>query len=405
MPKKRLKILFLAHLLPLPLDSGGKIKSYYTLKALAAGHDVRMLAYVRSDEEMDCLDKLRSVCDEIEIVPLKRGKLQQVCDLARAMVTGKSFIVNRDYRRDMQDAFNRIVAEFQPDVVHIDHLQMAQFVDFSGRYRKVLDNHNVESMIIKRIADTSEMAPARMYAGLEWPKLRAYEIDVCRRADRVLTVSDEDKSTLDTLCSGTANTACVPIGVDVHYFEHVDRTQGSKNILSIGTMYWPPNVDSMLYFCREILPLVKAEIPGCTVTIAGQRPVESIRALASDPSVRVTGYVSDSRRESKDCGVFVVPLRSGSGVRVKILNALAMGLPVVSTSIGAEGLAVESGKHLMIADTPEDFARAVVNVLGSPELADKIGRSGRALICELYSWEKVGERLLSVYDELAGGGS
>ncbi|MHB9036657.1 MAG: glycosyltransferase family 4 protein [Armatimonadota bacterium] len=404
MPKRR-TIIFLAHLFPLPLDSGGKIKSYYTLRALASEHDVRVLAYVRSDEERDCMEDLRAICGDIQTVPLRRGKVRQICDLARASALGQSFIVSRDFRTEMQTAFDRLVADCQPDVVHIDHLQMAQFVDFRTGYKTVLDHHNVESMIIKRLAETSESRPTRLYADLEWPKLQKYELDVCRQADLVLTVSDEDKSTLNELCPGMENITCVPIGVDVDYFKHVEREPGSKNILSVGTMYWPPNVDSMLYFCRDILPIVKTEIPGCTVTIAGQRPVESVQALASDPSINVTGYVSDSREISKNCGVFVVPLRSGSGVRVKILNALAMGLPVVSTSVGAEGLAVKSGKHLLLADTPRDFARAVVEVLRSPELADEIGRNGRALVCDSYSWSRVGERLLSAYAGLMGGAS
>lgn len=402
MPKRR-TILFLAHLFPLPLDSGGKIKSYYTLRALASEHDVRVLAYVRSDEERHCVEELRAVCDNIQTVPLRRGKLRQMCDLARASALGQSFIVSRDFRSEMQTAFNCLVADFQPDVVHIDHLQMAQFVDFRAGYKTVLDHHNVESMIIKRLAETSESIPTRLYAGFEWPKLQKNELNVCRQADRVLTVSDEDKSTLNGLCPSLDNVTCVPIGVDVDYFQHVERVSDSKNILSIGTMYWPPNVDSMLYFCRDILPIVKTEIPDCTVTIAGQRPFESILALASDPSINVTGYVSDSREMSKNCGVFVVPLRSGSGVRVKILNALAMGLPVVSTSVGAEGLAVESGKHLLLADTPGDFARAVVEVLRSPELAEEIGRNGRALVCDQYSWNRVGERLISAYVGLTDG--
>ncbi len=198
----------------------------------------------------------------------------------------------------------------------------------------------------------------------------------------VLTVSEEDKAAIRACDPSLSNIECVPIGVDVEHYQPVDRIADSHNILSMGTMYWPPNVDSMLYFAREILPLIKREVPDCALTIAGQRPVEAIRALASDPAISVTGYVDDDRAIAKDCGVFVVPLRSGSGVRVKILNALAMGLPVVATSVGAEGLDVVDGEHLLIADGPAEFAAAVVRALRGRELADGLADNGRRLVVE-----------------------
>ena len=415
-----MRILFLAHLFPLPLDSGGKIKSYYTLRALASRHEVHVIAFVRSDEEAALIPEMKSICAGVEVVRLERGKLRQVLDLAGSLLARKSFIIGRDFRAEMLGAVRRAVEEFRPDVVHVDHLQMAQYVDSSGPYRVVLDNHNVESMIIRRVAETSDRRPMRLYAGIEWPKLQRYEIETCRRCDLVLTVSEEDKATLQMLNDALTDRGtpfdpstgsgcrtlrglveCVPIGVDVDHFQPIERTQGSLNMLSIGTMYWPPNVDSMLYFCREILPLVREQIPDCTLTIAGQRPVESIQALGREPGIAVTGYVDDESKVAKDCGVFIVPLRSGSGVRVKILNALAMGLPVVSTPVGAEGLDVRSGEHLLIADGAAEFAEAVVRVLRDPELADRLGRMGRELVCEKYSWNRVGERLLGLYDDLS----
>jgi len=421
-----MRILFLAHLFPLPLDSGGKIKSYYTLRALAARHEVRAIAFIRSDEEATLIPELTRVCAGVDVVRLERGRCRQARDLLGSLARGKSFIIGRDFRADMLNAVTRAVEEFRPDVVHIDHLQMAQYVDSGGPYRVVLDNHNVESMIIKRVAETVDVegrsirnaarwissslsanaSPLqRFYAGLEWPKLQRYELATCRRCDLVLTVSEEDKATLQMLNQvqhddqSLANVECVPIGVDVDHFRMIERAPGSLNVLSIGTMYWPPNVDSMLYFSRDILPLVREQIPDCTLTIAGQRPVESIQALGREPGITVTGYVDDECEVARDCGVFIVPLRSGSGVRVKILNALAMGLPVVSTSVGAEGLDVRSGEHLLIADGVAEFAQAVVKVLRDPELADRLGRNGRELVCEKYSWNRVGERLLGLYDK------
>jgi len=397
-----MKILVLEHLFPLPADSGGKIKSYYAIRALAREHELRVLSYIRGEDERRAVPELRRICPDLDIVPLKRSRLNQIADGVAGLAYGRSFIVSRDFRREMRDAFRRSVDEFAPDVVHIDHLQMAQFVDFSSAYKTVLDNHNVESMIIKRIAETSSSRVMRSYARLEWPKLLKYETEVCRKCDLVLTVSEEDKATLQQLEPSISNVRSVPIGIDTDPGRMVTRDPKSHDILFLGTMHWPPNIDCVLYFHRDILPLVREAIPDCTFTIAGQRPAPSVAALAHDPAVRVTGYVTDTKVPAAKCGVFVVPLRSGSGVRVKILDALAMGLPVVSTSIGAEGLDVKHGEHLLIADTPQDFARAVADVLSDPALAEKLVRSGRELVEAKYSWQVAGDALLSIYAERFG---
>lgn len=394
-----MRILFLAHLFPLPLDSGGKIKSYHTLRILSSAHEVYTVSYLRDEQEAQLVSELRKLGGGIE-VGLKRTKIKQILDLTSSILSGRSFIVSRDYRRQMHTSIKEAIETFKPDVIHIDHLQMAQFVDFGGPYRVVLDNHNVESLIIERIARTAASPPVRAYAALEWPKLRKYELDICRRSDFVLMVSEQDVDSLRSLDDGLGAVEAVPIGVDIDHFQPIERSSDLLNILSIGTMHWPPNVDSMLYFYKEIMPLVCERVPDCSLTIAGQKPVESIRALAGDKRVNIIGYVDDDRALSRQCGVFIVPLRSGSGVRVKILNALAMGLPVVSTSIGAEGLAVKSGEHLLIADTPNDFADAVADILTNREMAAGLGANGRKLVCEKYSWEGVGQRLLSLYDGL-----
>lgn len=397
---KRRKILFLAHLFPLPMDSGGKIKSYYTLKTLSEHHEVSVISYIRNEEELSRLRELGSLCDRISTVPLQRSKMRQVSDAARSMLLGKSFIVSRDYRAEMQSIIDSEIEKFKPHIVHIDHLQMAQFVKFGNYYRTVLDHHNVESMIVKRVGESPGKLPVRLYSRIEWPKLQHYELNVCRQADMVITVSEEDKSILMGLRSDLANIEAVPIGVDVDFFGSAQREMTANEILSVATMYWPPNVDSMHYFCSDILPLIWERKPDATINIAGQKPVSSIIELGVDPRIRVTGYVSDSRELAKNCGVFVVPLRSGSGVRVKILNAMAMGLPIVSTSIGAEGLDVVSGEHLIIADTPADFAEAVLNVLSDADMAENLGKSARELVREKYSWQTVGQKLLSAYEKL-----
>ena len=413
----RPRLLFLAHLLPWPLDGGGQIKSFHTLRILSRRFDVTLLAFVRRKDELDAageaaLRPLLAGPDALRTILIPRSPAINALAAARALRTRTSFIVGRDAVPAMREAVERALAETNFDAVHVDHLQMAQFVppDLPTNTRVVLDHHNIEHRIPKRLAETPDTNPLlRWYWGREWPKLRDWELNACRRCDRVLVVSDEDRDGLIALSPDLAGRLdVVPIGVDTEYFAPAQPWRhGSRTLLSIGTMFWPPNVDSMLYFCADVLPKIKKRVPVVKVNIVGARPTEAIRALGMQdpPTITVTGSVPDVRPYGDDCGAFIVPLRAGSGMRVKILNALAMGLPVVSTSVGAEGIEVTNGENILLADGADAFAEAVVRVLSEPALAEKIARGGQRLMETRYAWERVGERLLSVYGTILGDGA
>lgn len=398
------RLLFLTHLLPWPLDGGGQIKSYHTLRVLSHRFDITLLALIRRPEEAENLAPLRALCSFVQTVLLPRSRQRDVAAAAKAVLTRRSFLIGRDNVPAMHVAVAEALAAESHVAVHVDHLQMTQFVPPGVGVPVILDNHNIEHRIPQRIAQTPGMSWAmRRFAAHEWPRLRDFEIAASRRADLVLMVSEEDKHDLIALAPDLQNKVhAVPIGVDTEYFGTVRRDADSKTLLSIGTMYWPPNVDAMLYFCAEILPKIKAQLPHVRLNIVGAKPTAPIRALAeADPEhVTVTGGVPDVRDWAADCGAFVVPLRSGSGMRVKILNAMAMGLPVVSTTVGAEGIDVTSGEDIVLADGADDFAQATVRVLSDPALATRIADNGRRLMREQYGWDRVGERLLAIYRQV-----
>jgi sugar transferase (PEP-CTERM/EpsH1 system associated) len=395
------RVLFLAHLLPYPLDGGAKIKSYYTLKRLASQYEVTLVAFVRSDEEKRYLANLRDLCaGGIETVIIPRSSLRNYVDAARFWLAPTPFIIGRDSIGAMKRAVRSRMAGRRFDAVHIDHLQMAQYVlPRRSPVKLVLDHHNVESQIIERMSVTTSSKPQRMYATHEWPKLQRYELNVCRQVDRVLVVSNEDAMTLRKLAPDLHNITVVPIGVDGDYFQPQPHFPDPKTLLSIGTMYWPPNVDSMIWFYDTVYPQIKAEVPDVQLKIVGADPVEKIVRLGrEDKSVEVTGYVDDVRTTTADCAAFIVPLHSGSGMRVKILNAMSMALPVVSTTVGAEGIAATHNKNILVADTPDAFARACLKLLQDPARGTEIGEAARQLVEETYSWHAVGEELLNIYD-------
>ena len=402
------KILFLAHLLPWPLTGGAPIKSYHTLQALSKHYDITLLALIRQESERAYLPNLEPLCTGgIEVFLLPRGglknKLRDVYYALKALLTNQSFLIIRDYNANLSKKMHEPKSFSSFSAIHVDHLQMMPFVPEKIEIPVVLEQHNAEFLIPKRLAQTVKNPFIRWFAEGEWRRLQAFEAGACTRATRVLVVSEEDRVLLSALAP-TASFTLYPIGVDTDYFAPVRRTQNSKNLLSIGTMYWPPNVDAMVYFCEEILPLIREKYPEVTLTIVGPKPVASVLALGrNDPRVSVTGFVPDVREYAKDCGAFIVPLRSGSGMRVKILTALAMGLPIVSTIVGAEGIDVESGTHLLLADTPQEFANAVLRLLENATLSQYLGEKGRDLMEAKYSGEAVNRSLLQVYEHLLSG--
>ncbi len=398
----RPRLLFLAHLLPFPLDGGAKIKSYHTLRALASAYDITLLALIRTDDENQYLKDLKPFCTGgIQTVPIARSGVRNVADAAASLLLRQSFIVSRDHVPAMQKAVRARLDGHRFAAVHIDHLQMAQYVlPRRTGARLILDHHNIESMIIKRLAETTPSRAMRLYAAQEWPKLERYEANICKQCDAVLTVTEEDAITVRLLSPEVKSVTAIPIGVDGEYFCPLPRVRDSKTLLSIGTMSWQPNIDAIFWFTEAIYPLIKAQEPGVKLSVVGASPTGKVRSLAlADPSISVPGYVDDVRETAEDCAAFIVPLLSGGGMRVKIVNALSMALPVVSTHIGAEGIAVTHEKDILIANNPENFARACVRLIRDPALRDKLGNAGRDLVEARYAWSAIGRLLLDTYQK------
>lgn len=382
-----MKILFLTQLFPYPPVCGGTIRSWNVLKRLAERHEVTLAALVRG--ELGSYDCVNDICRAVHGVNVHRSGLLNLCYAASGLIRRKPFIVIRDHVQEMQDLVNRLTSGIGFDLIYVDHLQMAQYVRREHAHGLILDEHNVEWRILKRIAATARRG-RRIFAELESRKLRDYELRACERFDKVITVTEEDRKALCADNPRLNNLCTVPIGVDLQEFSPVRLSANARAIVSIGTMSWPPNIDAVMYFARDIYPLVKQEEPKTRLVVAGSKPPKSVLNLCvDDSSIVVTGYVPDISALAEQAAVFVVPLRSGSGMRVKILNALAMGLPVVTTSLGCEGIDAMDGRDILIADDPSAFASAVVRLLRDPDERFRLGTNGRRLIEEKYSWESI----------------
>jgi glycosyltransferase involved in cell wall biosynthesis len=303
----------------------------------------------------------------------------------------------------------------QFDAVHADQLWMAQYALRARRknllpptfnLQLILDEHNACFQIFQRLAAGERNPLKRLVLEREWRRLRAYEARACASFDHVVTVTDEDCLILQELIASQAGKPgqqpsrktnhplnTIPICVDTDSVDPVMPVPGALDVLHLGTMFWLPNVEGVLWFAREVWPKVIAQVPQATFTIVGKNPPAEIQGLSTCQNrrspVKVTGYVADPQPFLERAGVFIVPLLSGGGMRVKIVDAWRWGLPIVSTSIGAEGIRCRPGENLLVADSAEEFAQAVVRVLRDPGLAERLRVNGRRWVEGHYNWRSV----------------
>jgi sugar transferase (PEP-CTERM/EpsH1 system associated) len=388
-----------------PLDSGGKIRSYHMLKGLARRHQVTLYTYYR-ELPNDVHHKLDGLFAQVVRRPLKiapaRG-FRDCANYARLFFSSYPHIMSRYYRAELATEVRELARSGEYDVIVCDFLVPARVIPWDDPVPKVLFAHNVEAQIYCRQSKAARNPILKLCAWRESQATARAERKYLRLAAHVLTVSEKDRRYFSRL-TDPAKITTIPTGVDLEYFLPDNNGRQTNTLVFTGSMDWLPNEDAMMFFAREILPLVRRRVPGVSVLIVGRRPSPKIRALeTSAPGLRVTGTVEDVRPYIRQGAVFIVPLRVGGGTRLKIFEAMAMGKVVVSTSVGAEGLPVEHGKNILIVDSAQEFAESVAGLLQDSVRCRDLGRAGRQLVEREYSWDAVATRFEAVLLRLMEG--
>ena len=392
-----MNVLLITQVLPYPPDSGPKVKTWNVIKYLAQRHRVTLVSFVRGDQRKDIQVLERLCAGGVYTVPMERSRLHDVWYMLRSLFTGQPFLMVRDDHQAMRDLIDDLCANQSFDVAHADQLNMAQYAARVPGAAKLLDAHNALWLLYKRLWETMKSGPQKWLLGRDWRLLEEYEGRICREFDAVLAVREGDRAALEEATGRSLDINVIPIAVDTDEVTLIERTPGPY-VLHIGTMYWPPNIDGVLWFVHEVWPLIREKKPDAQFDVVGSRPPQEIVALGGDETgINVTGYVPDPMPYFQRAALMVVPLRAGGGMRVKILNALAQGIPIVSTTIGYEGIAVTPGEDILVGDTPEEFADAVVRVLDDRELAQRIAGNGRRLAEEKYDYRRVCAPLDEIY--------
>jgi sugar transferase (PEP-CTERM/EpsH1 system associated) len=389
-----MRILWLNAGLLLPLDKGGKLRTWHVMRHLARRHTITYLSFADPAQTENDRQGMREVCDRLETVPrtdAQKGTAGFYLDAARYLVTPLPYAVAK-YRSDAYAAgLNTLLAENDFDVVVCDFLPPAANLPSPIRVPSVLFTHNVEAEIWRRHVETAANPVSQALLRQQWRRMLRFEGETLSRFDHVLAVSQADADTFARLYPGALDgpVQVVKTGVDTSYFAPRPDAVRRAHLVFTGSMDWLPNEDAMAYFARDILPLIRASEPDVTVSIVGRAPTPAVRRLADDAAIEVTGRVDDVRPHVAAGDVYVVPLRIGGGTRLKIFEAMAMGKAVVSTTIGAEGLPVAQGKNIVIADQPAEFARAVVRLVRDQAARQQIEAAARRLVVDHYDWSAV----------------
>ena len=371
-----------------PLNVGGKIRSFQLLKALAERHRITLFTFYAEhpEDEHQTLEPLFEdvICMPLAI-PTGRGP-RELLAYAGHLFSPQPFAFSKYCKPSVRRAVRELVDENSFDVIVCDFLVPAPVIPWDAACAKVVFTHNVEEAIWRRHLDVARNPLWKLACWREYRTTAAAERRYLRRADHVIAVSDADRDSFGAYLERSKITV-VPTGVDLEYFKPQRVHEKPGRLVFTGAMDWMPNEDAVVHFTESVLPLIRQRVSGAELFVVGRNPTERVRALGdSQPAVTVTGEVDDIRPFVHESPVYVVPLRVGGGTRLKIFEAMAMGKAIVSTTIGAEGLPIESGENAILADDPEEFADSVVSLLEDEELRARLAKTARELVERNYSW-------------------
>ncbi|MDE0481984.1 MAG: glycosyltransferase family 4 protein [Candidatus Poribacteria bacterium] len=394
-----MKILFLSPTVPYPLTDGGRIRVFNLLKQIAKNNDVTLLALETQPTDAESITHIQNLGIKVHLVP-NSSMLPRISfkTLFSAFFKRQPITVARYNVPAYREKLRELLSAETFDLVHYEMFHIAQFY-FETDLPRVLSQQNVDSAIWRRLqGETSNL----FYKFAYWTQQIAfqhYERVISPQFDAVTCTSDIDAAVFQQHCAEEV-VKVIPNGVDVTHYHPDFTSEAPAHLIYIGSMDWYPNEDAVSFFVQQVLPQIQNSVPDTKFSIVGGNPSARVQKLGDREGVVVTGRVPEIKPYFAEATVFVVPLRIGSGTRLKILEAMAMGKAVVSTTVGAEGLALRDGEEIFIADEPKAFAEAVTQLLIDPSLRRKIGENGRARVEQDYDWRNIGKKLLAVYESV-----
>jgi glycosyltransferase involved in cell wall biosynthesis len=400
----------LAQCLPYPPHSGVANRTFNVLRQLAVEFDIDLVPFSRINHQPDraaraaareALRRMIAYVGEPTPIPNELSKYRKLWDHLRSLATGRAYTYYEYDSDEFRDRLHQVTRTRGYDLVHLDSLDLHRWLSELPTVPIACTHHNLESELLRRYALGLRPAPIRQYVLMQVRRLEALEREITPRLSLNVMVSEADARGLRELAP-RAVTKVIPNGTDVGYFQPHSGSHVPGRVAFIGPTYSFPNRDAVEYLLQDIWPEIRAGASNATLQLIGRHSPADHARYAAVPAVQPLGHIPDIRPPVGEAECCVVPIRIGGGTRLKILDAWAMGKAIVSTSIGCEGLEARDGENILIRDTAEGFAAAVVQVLRDPELRARLEQSARRTALETYAWDVVGRKLRAAYNELAG---
>ena len=398
-----MKLLWFSHFVPFPPRGGSSQRSFNLIRHVSKSYEISLVAFNLQGLDQGTLaeytTELKKYCANVEIweLPRRWRSWRWWAELTWSPLYRAPYGARSFWSPLLAARWQHTLARYQGVLVHFDSIDLGLFAGAAADFRKVLNHHTCESAMAYRRAEKESNPLKKAYLWHQARKLERLEQEICHQFDVNLAVSELDAQLLLSR-DPRAHFHLVENGTDTSYYEPAAGSEEPRSLIFAGSLGWYPNVSAVQFFVREIWPSIKQQCPGAHFCVAGQRPSESLlQWLMEDPDIVVVPSPEDIRPWIARAALFVCPMLDGGGTKLKILDAMAMGKPVVSTSIGCEGLAVSPGKNILVADTPEDFATAVHNLLEDPVTRQRLAAAGRKLVEDQYSWDVIGSHLEGAY--------
>lgn len=394
-----MKILFIAHCLPYPVTDGIRTHVYHLLRELSKKHEIHLYSFIFGPEGTRFVPEVSPFCRTNRAIlhPVPTGPIKRISSM---LFDKMPFCVRQFHSQEMAKEICDFVEREKPDVVHIDHLPMAQYESFLPRaLPKVLLPHDALSMLFESSYRNEKGLARKFYFWNQHQKLKRYETEILPRFDRTVVVSPIDQGVLQRECPA-ASIEWNPLGVDVEYFHEQPGREKKGTILFRGIMDFFPNHDAAFYFASSVMPLIWRVKKEAVFWVAGNNPMKPLRRLAErDSRIKLLGFVNDLREPMAEASVIVCPMRAGSGMKTKLLEALSMAKAVVATPFSLPGINAHNEQELLLGETPHELAQATLRLLENEPLRQKLGQAGRQLVEREHSWAAHGRFFERIYSE------